>query len=221
MFAQKQAPALSPRLRLEQQYKISRNNLLLVIICTLVSLAMIAFADRYFLFSAYLPISYFSSGFYCWQIGNGTYAYMNDVPVEDIPYYQQYGELELIIGIVIAAVILLAYFICWLCSKKHTAAMVVATVLFGIDCGMLLYDCVVLQSFEILDILFHALVMYYLIVALVAKAKLKKLPPEEEAPVEAAYTVINGENVPSASATPSEFGESGETRSNEDNTPAE
>lgn len=143
---------------------------------------------------------------------------MHELTAEDISYYTELSDTMLIVGVVAAVIILAVYFICWLASKKHPSAMVVAAVFFGIDCVVLL------MSFSvdyIVDILFHAWVMYYLIAAIVASSKLKKLPPEEEAPIEGAYTVINGEKVPSASATPIEEVEPVETESNEDNTPAE
>lgn len=218
MFSQKKAPMLSPRAKLEQQYKTSRMNLLLVIIFTIISMATIYLNGSYFLFTAQLPLAIFTEGVLYQQIADGTYAYMAELTAEDISYYTDLSDTMLIVGIVAAVIILAVYFICWLASKKHPAAMVVAAVFFGIDCVILLMG---FSVDYIVDIIFHAWVMYYLIAAIVASSKLKKLPPEEEAPVEGTYTVINGEKVPSAGAAPIEDVVNVETGSNEDNSPAE
>lgn len=231
MFGQKtpnNSTVISPRLKFEQQYKMCRRNLLAVILFTIISMATLYLNGSYFLFSAWIPLLAFSVCAGYASISDGTvsaaeaaeYGYTPDM----IEMLQEVGAgTWMIIGIIIAVVILAVYFVCWLCSKKHPAAMVVAACFFAIDCIALL------TSFDltmIVDILFHVWVMYYLIAAIVASSKLKKLPPEEEAPVEAAYTVINGENLPSATATPvneelAEVAQNEQPASNDENTPSE
>lgn len=213
---QKQAPVMSPRMKLEQQYKTCRMNLLAVIIFTLISMVTYYFNGTYFLFSAFIPLVVFATGaeFY-WIVADPAGAIESGFyTAEDVETAQILdGGTWLLIGVIFAVVILAAYFICWLVSKKHPGAMIAAAVFFAVDC------IVLLLSFDvsmIVDILFHAWVMYYLIAAIVASNKLKNLPPEEAAPLEGSYTVINGEPVPSASATPADSAES-----NEDNTPNE
>ena len=66
----------------------------------------------------------------------------------------------LVIGAVIAAVLLVPYLLCWIFSKKHYGWMIAALVLFSLDSVWLLLN---FHISLILDILFHAYVLYYLI----------------------------------------------------------
>lgn len=201
MFGQKnqqQTPVMSPRMKLEQQYRTCRMNLLAVILFTLISMVTYYFNGTYFLFTAFVPLVFFATGVEfaaivedpAGAIASGYYT------AEDVETAQILGAgTWLAIGVIIALLVLVAYFICWLVSKKHPGAMIAATVFFAADCIMLLLS---FDAGLIIDVVFHIWVMYYLIAAIVASNKLKKLPPEEEAPVEGTYTVINGEKVPSA-----------------------
>lgn len=222
MFSQKKAPALSPRAKYEQQYKTCRYNLLAAIIFTLVSMVTYYINGVYFLFSVFLPLLIFATGV--------ELAFVVDNPLEALASgWYTLEDIEgaqlldagtwLAITIVMAVIILAVYLICWIASKKHPAAMIVAAAFFAIDCVVLL---LCFDETMIMDLVFHAWVMFYLVLAIIANAKLKKLPPEEAAPLEGSYTVINGEPVPSASATPSEFIESAPTApTDETNTPNE
>ncbi len=165
------------RAKYTRQYAGGRGSLLAVVFVTIVSMATLALADYYFVFSAYLPFSFFTDGWYGWEIANGTYPYMNELAAEDIAYYTELGIFGLITGIVIALIGVLGYFICWLLSKKNPSALIIGTVFFGIDCLILLLSFDVSM---IIDILFHAYIMYTLIAGCVAGMKLKKLP----APIE-------------------------------------
>lgn len=204
MFSQKKAPVMSPRAKYEQQYKTCRYNLLLVIIFTIISMVTIYTSGRYFLFSAYIPLSVFTYGIVYGSIsGNSVAAYFDGVSSDVVETAKLLSPSAwLAVSIIIAVIILAVYFICWLVSKKHPAAMIVAAAFFAIDCVVLLID---FDETMIIDLVFHAWVMFYLVLAIIANAKLKKLPPEEAAPLEGTYTIINGEAVPSASETPSEF----------------
>ena len=80
----------------------------------------------------------------------------------------------------VAAVLTLLYLLAWLCSKKQWVGwLIFALVFFVLDTvGMLL--SIVIATDMIIDILFHAWVIYYLILGIHAHFKLKKLPPDEE-----------------------------------------
>lgn len=154
-----------------------RGSLLAVVLATLVSMITLSLADIYFVFSAYLPFSFFTEGWYGWQISNGTYAYMDELAAEDIAYYTEMGDFGLIFGIVMTLIGVLGYFLCWLLSKKHPTALIVGTVFFAIDCVLLLLNTVLSGEISmIIDILLHAYIMYTLVMGVLANSKLKKLP---------------------------------------------
>lgn len=175
---------ISERQNLQNKYNICRANLLLVVIFSIVNMIMpVVGSQSYFLFSAFVP-------FFLAYVGaevTGMFPY---------EYYAQYyapGEFEaadisfLIVTLAIALVIVGLYFLCWIMSKKHGIGWIItALVLFGLDTILMF----LIQGFAvdaIIDILFHAWVLYYLIVGIVSYLKLKNLP--EEDPVAAEWEV--------------------------------
>ena len=148
---------LSPREQLQLKYKSARSNLLLTIILTVVNVVMlIAGSESMLLFSISVP-------FYAVVFG----------------YFME-GSAMLATGCVIAAVMLAVYLLCWIFSKKRTGWLVAALVLFILD--TIVMGLIYLLSGEmsgIMDILIHALVLYYLIAGISSANKLKKMPPEE------------------------------------------
>lgn len=157
----------SKRQSAQQQYNMARNNLILMIGLTLLNVIILALgSDTMMLFSATVP--YFVAGM-------GIYS--------EIPFLMG-------VGIAIAVVILLVYFLCWLFSKKHYGWMIAALVLFGIDTLCMIGMYWIAQDFSgILDIVIHAWVMYYLIVGVRYGAQLKQLPAEAPvADVQTTYT---------------------------------
>lgn len=179
------------RMKYTRNVANGRSSLLAVIIATLVSMVTLALADTYFVFSAYLPFSFFVEGWYGWQIANGTYYDMSSLAAEDIAYYTELGSFGLIVGIVVALICILGYFLCWALSKKHPSALVIGTVFFALDCVLLLLNTVLSGEVSmIIDILLHAYIMYTLVVGASAAFKLKKLPaPIEGEAVEVIPTV--------------------------------
>lgn len=117
------------------KYGIARSNLLLVILFTLIN-SVISFAhgNFYFLFSASIP--YYVASF------SAAWAYSpEDIGLEPAAN----PTAILVIGAVIAAVLLVPYLLCWM---------------FSLDSVWLLLN---FHISLILDILFHAYVLYYLI----------------------------------------------------------
>ena len=103
-----------------------------------------------------------------------------------VPYYAVlFGMVEetgtlFIPCLLFAAAILGVYFLCWLFSKKNPGWMTAALVLFSIDTVCMLALYIWAQDFSgILDLIMHAMLLYYLISAVRANAKLQQLPPEE------------------------------------------
>jgi len=170
---------LSPRALCESKYNSARMNLLLVLGMTLINIVVCCLgSDRYFLFSASIP-------YYLVLMGA---LWTGRLPDE---YYAEWPSSEpflgisfLIVMLVIALIILLVYLCCFLLSKKNKVGwLLAAAVFFGIDTiGMLLLYGI--SADAIFDIVFHAWVLYYLIVGTINGYKLKKLPEDEPEPAE-------------------------------------
>ena len=174
----KETTNLTERQILENKYLSSCGNILLVLIFSLINVVLLVInSNTYFLFSAYVP--YF--------IADLGMTLCGLYPAE---YYTDLAGLELLpkesfaVFIVIVAIILALYLVCWLLAKKQKSGwMIVALVLFIVDTLVML----LLAGFSmdaILDYLFHGWVLISLISGLAAAAKLKKLPEEEELAVD-------------------------------------
>jgi len=138
-----------------QKYASARANLLLVIVFTVINVAMLLFgSDSMFLFSATLP-------YFLTLMGIVT------------------GYTEgLAVGLGLAAVLIVAYLLCWIFSKKRFGWMVTAFVLFILDTVFLLWFYISIgEAAGIIDIVFHAWIIYSLITAVIAGPK--ALVPEE------------------------------------------
>lgn len=149
----------SPFVVAQARYSSARMNLMLVALFTALNVVMAAFEANFFmLFTAYVP-------YVITLIGQQMSFLSGDA-------------LPLIIAVVMALLIVSLFFVCWIFSKKHRGWMITALVCFSIDCAFLLYDVVVTPEVFIdylLIILFHAYVMYYLIMGVISGAKLKRL----------------------------------------------
>lgn len=146
----------------ELNFQRARSNLLMMAVLTLVNVILtLANASISFTFSAFFPLLATVYGqAYQKMVGDSTF---------------------MIVALILAGVSIGLYILCWWLSKKHPGAMIAALVLFSLDCLILIPY--MLWSGEIvsylIDIVFHAWVMYYLVLGVVAFAKLRKMPPEE------------------------------------------
>ncbi len=96
-----------------------------------------------------------------------------------------YLETEEIICYVIAAVPILLFLLCWFLSEKRPDWLWLGLILFLLDTGVLAYLSITeFAVSDIIDLLFHAWVLFYLVRGVAAIHKLKELP-EEEAIIEA------------------------------------
>lgn len=161
---------MSPREELQRKYNSSRAELLVVLIFTVVNLFAVAFADRYFLFAATIPmlLPLFSAGITA-----------DPELMTEMGLMAEDATVLLIVGLVVGLILTLPYLFCWIFSKKRVGWMVAALVFFGIDCLFLL---VTFDRSRIPDILIHAWVMFYLITGVINGFKLKKMPEEELLP---------------------------------------
>lgn len=155
------AAPMTPRAEREMKYNRSRYNLLLVAIISVINLFTLALNGSYFLFSATIPA----------------------IPVElTMPVSEEQVVVfaDFIVPIVIGIVLTVPYILCFFFSKKRPGWMIAALVFFSLDCLALfaLYDL----TSVIIDILFHAWVMFYLITGVINGFKLKKMPEDEPLP---------------------------------------
>ena len=165
---QNQRPPL--RGDLEIKYARSRANLLLVLIFTVVNLFSVTFGDTYFLFSATIPM-----------LCPATMSLLAAEPefLATIGMTPETATPLIIAGVVAGLILTVPYLLCWIFSKKRVGWLVAALVLFSIDCLLLLV------SFDIsviLDLLFHGIVMFYLITGVINGFKLKDMPEDEPPP---------------------------------------
>ncbi len=142
----------------ETRFKNARISLLLVLICSLVNIFLITFADYYFLFSSYITSVVTATGaiFYI-ESGN--------------------NAIFLIATILVSVITLLPYLFCYIFGKKRNGWLIVALVLFAIDTAILLIFTIealaVGEITGIMDIVFHIYVLVSLAQGVSAGAKLK------------------------------------------------
>ncbi len=143
----------SERKELARKYESARFDLLIIIGLTVLNIVTLLMgSDTMALFSASLPY----------------YAIVFGILLEALPF-----------GAMLAGTVLLLYFVCWLFSKRHSAWMTVALVLFVIDtlCLLGLY-ILAEETFGALDLMIHAFSLYCLAVGVVSAHRLKKMPEE-------------------------------------------
>ena len=164
------AQAFSPRQNLLSQYQAGRGNLLLVVIFTLINVILISFGqETYFLFSATLPyvIAVFGAIF-CGMMPDEYYD-------DSDAYRQMFESSKIYIFVAVAVAIIALYFICFLLSGKRVGFLIAALTMFSLDTVFMLF----FYGFSmILDIFFHAWVLFYLIRGVSAHFKLKKMPED-------------------------------------------
>ena len=166
---------ITPRRNCERQYLSARANLLLVIIATAVNLLLlVSNSDLYFLFSASIPYYIVTMGMYlCGRFPADAYG-------ESGAELIFLDNSVFIITLVVAVILILLYLLAWFMSNKNRVGwLTFALVLFGLDTAglLLIYGL----SFDmVLDILFHAWVLYYLVVGIKAHRKLQYLPLESD-----------------------------------------
>ena len=154
---------MSPREEVEMKYKRSRANLLLVTIVSVVNLFTLALNGSYFLFSASIPA----------------------IPVElAMPMSEEEVVVfsDFIVPIIIGIILTVPYLLCWVFSKKRAGWMIPALVFFSFDSLFVVMITLLGNTNGIIDILFHAWVMFYLITGVINGFKLKKMPEDEPLP---------------------------------------
>jgi len=142
-------------------FEKSRNNLLLVIAFTVVNLVLIYFEAKVnFLFSATIPQFVLNVG-----------KTLTDTTDDSI---------FLIIGLIIAFIAVLSYFIFWLLARRARVLILIALIFFGIDSLLLIY-LVLNAEFDfsvLLECAFHVWILYYLFTGVKAWYNLRGVSTE-------------------------------------------
>lgn len=155
-FFNKQATPQTPVMK----YNTARSNLLLVVAFTAINLVLqVIESDMYFVFSASIPLFL--------TVVGGELAILMET---EAPY---------ITSIVAAVAIIGIYLLCYFLSKKARGWMIGALVLFSLDSLFLLLN---FSADAVIDLLFHAWVLYYLILGVVNGGKVAE---QSELPVQA------------------------------------
>ena len=154
---------MSPREEVQLKYNRSRYNLLLVAIVSIVNLFSLAFSQSYFLFSARLPALFVELA----------------LPMSENEIVE---PSAFIVPIIIGIILTVPYLLCFFLSKKRPGWMIPALVFFSIDCLFIIFLALFDVTAVIVDILFHAWVMFYLITGVINGFKLKTLPEDEPLP---------------------------------------
>lgn len=151
--------SMNTRQTLEKQIAISRSNLLLMTILTIVNIIAYWFNSSFILpYSAFLPYTIFDFGAY--------FA----VEAQDPSLFW--------IGLVLSALIIGIYFLGYFLSKHKPQwlTFMLAMYIFDTVVMIFLFTSVFLFSpIMIIDILFHGWVLYYLVIGVLAVKKLNTL----------------------------------------------
>ena len=164
--------ALSPKEELENKYKSSLSNLLLVIAFTAINIVLlITNSNTYFLFSAFIPYLCVDSGLYYCGMYPQEY-YVGDEVFLDNSF--------LAVMIAAAVVMLLLYFVSWIMARKQKVGwLIFALVMFVADTAAMLV-LTEIGADSIVDIVFHGWVIVSLIMGINAYKKMKNLPEEAQ-----------------------------------------
>ena len=166
---------MSTKEMIQQKYKTARNNLLLMLILTIVNIILyVVGSDTMMLFSATVP--YFG------------------VIIGSVSGSQMFS----IFCACIAVAILILYLLCWILSKDHYGWMIAALVLFIIDTLAMIGIYFGMGEISgILDVVIHGWVLYYLVIGVKYGKQIKNMPeePVNDAELEQGENLIETEEL--------------------------
>lgn len=154
----------------EHKYNISRVNLLIAIVFTVINIFLVLVkADVYFLFSIFVPYFLAYTAALTKGIPNGSVDANGD-------QLQLANDIIFKVLMITAIVVLLIYLLAWIMSRKNYVGwLIFALFIFTFDSLIMLFiKGISYQS--LFDLLFHAWVIFYLIIGITSSFKLKKLP---------------------------------------------
>lgn len=166
------------RENLENRFNSARRSLLMVVIFTVINLVLLVTnSNSYFVFSAFIP--YFLTGMGMMLCGRFPVEYYGDefLTMEFLP------PAVLTVTIAISVVIIALYLLAWFfCKNKKIGWLIFAFIAFAVDTIVMFLLSENLVS-SILDILFHAWVLFDIGVAINVAGKLKKMSMEDASAV--------------------------------------
>jgi len=145
-----------------QKFEKARNNLLAVILFTVVNLFLSAFnADLTFLFSATLP--------------QFVFAVVKAIDPDTG------SNIFIIAGLIIAFITIIPYFIFWILARRARGLILAALIYFGMDSFLLIILVLDMESKAsfLLEIVFHVWILYYLITGVTAWFKMRDVSKDE------------------------------------------
>lgn len=147
--------------KLKKRINVAKSTILMVAVLTLINIAAIVFDAAYsFPFSAYVP-----------QFVTAVFAGIAE---------EQGTDSILYIGIAVAVLLSLVYVALWFGAKKKNTFLIVALVFFAIDTAFFIYSLFLyFDASYIIDIAFHAWVIFDLVLGISAYSQLKKIPEQE------------------------------------------
>ncbi len=151
-------------------YKSARIDILLIVAFTAVNIFLtLTMANLYFLFSAFIPFNFvLQTMFACGKFPPEYYA-------SDMEFWPEYFFYA---AIAVAVISIAFYLICYIFSSKNRYGwMIAALAFFAVDTVYLLM-CFNLDL--IVDLIFHGIVIFFLVRGILAGLRLKELPSEEE-----------------------------------------
>ena len=147
----------------------ARISMLLIMVFTVINMVMVAMnADSYFLFSISVPYYLSALGMLMDAGTMGTYT---------------------VTGLIIGAVILAVYLLCWILSRKKAGWLTAALVLMLLDTAALVLFTFALYedpTANLMDFIFRAWILWKLFKGSSATRKLKKLPADDPAELDLA-----------------------------------
>jgi hypothetical protein len=165
------------RAQLENRFRNARFSLLVTVAFTVINMILcVGQNGMFWLFSANVPRFLTDLGMYFGGIyNNPTEAMLN----------AGFGTLGIgfFVGMLVVAILIVcAYFLCWLLSDGKLGWMVAALAMLGFDTLFmlvsLLFGLADMESVVALDLALHAYVLYALVDGVVAKKRLNALPAD-------------------------------------------
>lgn len=165
---------LSGRQALETKYNNSRNNLLLVVVFTVINIIfLITKSNLFFLFSAYIPYALADIGMLICGIYPAEYC------GENFPRADTISPSFFAVFLAVALIMLILYLISWIFSKNNKVGWLIFGLVFFLIDTVLMLALTGIQQDSIINIAFHVWVIVSLAMGINANSKLRKLPPDE------------------------------------------
>ena len=164
------------RRRLDDQYKLARFTLLLVLAFTVVNLLMrISQTFVFFLFSANIPFYLLDLGMYYGGI------YSNPSPGMLAAGYGSLGAPFFALMLGVAVLFVTAYFVCWLLSANRAIYLKIAFILLAVDTAFMtlttLFGLADFSIFFLVDLAMHGASLYLMGEGVAAHRRLLALSP--------------------------------------------